>query len=120
MIKVGFNFKWKATGGKLRNMYKHLTGTSTISWVGKLPRNWSLFCQRHSLQVGLLRDLDNLLSILHIFLRACALTCATESNNAENKTNNYVIFRTMNMLSLWRLGPDLGLYWASWDYCDGW
>lgn len=101
--------------------------TSTISWIGKFPGNWSLFCQRHSLQVCLLRNLDNLLSILHIILRAGALTCATESNNAENERKNEVIFGTTNMLSLGRLEPHWGLNaargllcWPSWDYCGGW
>lgn len=99
----------------------------TISWIGKLPGNWSLFCQCHSLQVCLLCNLDNLLSVLHIILRAGALTCATESNNAENKRKSEVNFGTLNVVSLGRMGPYRRLNaawsllcWPSLDHHGGW
>lgn len=59
----------------------------TISWVCKLPRNWSSICQCHRLQIRLLCNLDNVFSILRFVIRACALACATEADNTEKKKN---------------------------------
>lgn len=57
----------------------------TISRIRKLPRNWSSIGKCHRLQVSLLCNLDNLLSILAVIFRACALTCATETDNTTKR-----------------------------------